>query len=337
MSSGYNFGAGGPFWNGIPLFSKGEIPTMFGKYWHVDFALGSDGNSGKSMRKAVKTLSRAYALARTNKNDVIYINGIDPVEEDAMITWAKNKIHVVGSGVFGATDQEPRIIFSATGLAVASAPAVIKVTGWGNTFTNVRVNSWGVFGTNANVTALWDAGEGTVYTNCQFNKFTDLGVATVSDVEARGDSTTWRNCKFGFDTLLQTAARPTLWIKGAGSNARMKNNYFENCYFVCSSSAATKSHIKVYNNSSLAFSNVWVNPIFLNAIVNSISAAALNDSITSSSGLVEGSMLFVNPVTEALELCSAVTDRVKVQGPGMSLDGGTTAVGETLGIAIAPA
>lgn len=329
------------FPNGITSFGMpimgGGIPAMHGDVWFVDFANGSDANNGKSRTTAFKTLGQAHTAATTNNNDIVLIDGVSPVEEDAMLTWSKNKIHVFGLGVFGATDQEPRIIFSATGLAVASAPAVIKVTGWGNTFTNIRINSWGVFGTNANVCALWDAGEGTVYTNCQFNKFTDLGVSTVSDVEARGDSTTWRNCKFGFDTLLQTAARPTLWIKGTGGSARMKNNYFESCYFVCSSSSATKVFIKVYDTNSLAFSNVWKNCVFMNALVNSISAAALNDAIASVSGLVEGNLLFVNPVTNASELCSAITNRVKVQGPGMSLDGGATAVGETLGIAITPA
>jgi hypothetical protein len=322
---------------GIPVMGGGGIPAMYGDVWFVDYTNGRNGNSGKNKDDPVKTLSRAYALATTGQNDVILINGVDPVQEDAMITWAKNKIHVFGLGVFGATDQEPRIIFSATGLAVASAPAVIKVTGWGNTFTNIRINSWGVFATNANVCALWDAGEGTVYTNCQFNKFTDLGVAAVSDVEARGDSTTWRNCKFGFDTLEQTAARPTLWIKGTGGSARMKNNYFENCYFVCDSSAATKVFIKVYDTNSLAFSNVWVNCIFINSIITSKGTAALNDAVSSISGLAEGNLLFVNPVTNASEFCSAVTDRVKVQGPGMSLDGGAVAVGETIGIAITPA
>lgn len=336
----YNFGSSGPFFNGVSLLSGGDIPMMFGNYWYVDFTNGSDLFNGKSMAKAgsdgpVKTLGRAYTLAASDNNDVIRINGLGAVEEDAMITWAKNKIHVVGLGVWGATDQEPRIIFSATGLTTSSA-AVIKVTGWGNTFTNVRINSWGVFGTNANVTALWDAGEGTVYTNCQFNKFTDLGVNTVSDVEARGDSTTWRNCKFGFDTLLQTTNRPTLWIKGAGGSARMKNNYFEDCYFVCSSSSTTKNLVKIYDGNSLAFSNIMKNCTFMNAIVNSLGAVALADALESHASNVEGNLLLINPVTNCLELCTDVTTQIKVQGPGMQ-DGASGDPHATIGVALTPA
>lgn len=330
--------------NRIPtIISSGGHPVMsptFGDAFFVDpdnTNAVDAANPGKDPATPLATLARAYDLATTNNNDVIYLNGNGTHELDAMLTWAKNKIHTVGLGVWGATDQEPRIVFSATGLAVASAPALVKVTGWGNTFTNVRMNSWGVFGTNANVTSLWDAGEGTVYTNCQFNKFTDLGVNTVSDVEARGDSTTWRNVKFGFDTLVQTTNRPTLWIKGAGVGARMKNNYFEDCYFVCSSSSTTKNLVKIYDGNSLAFSNVMKNCVFMNAIVGSIGAVALADAVESHASNTEGNLLFINPVTNCLEFCTDESTQIKVQGPGMSLDGGTTAVGETLGVAITPA
>ena len=209
---------------GVPVTPSSGFMGMFGDHYFVDFTNGSSAYDGLTTTTAKKTLSQAYALATSGNNDVIWVNGNSAttgwatVEEDAMITWAKNKVHVVGCGAFGATDQTPRIIFSTTGIASDSA-AVLKVTGWANSFTNLRINCWGTH-TNS-VTALWDAGEGTTYTNCQFNKFTDLNVTTVSDVEARGDSTTWRNCKFGFDTLLQTVARPTLWIKGSCVSARM--------------------------------------------------------------------------------------------------------------------
>lgn len=321
---------------GIPL-PGGSIPMMFGTTFFVDYTNGRDAAPrgwGVSMAKAYKTLSAAYAACNGGKNERILINGVDHVQESAMITWAKNKIHVFGLGPFGVIDPRPEIQLSAVANTEDNA-ATMKVTGYGNSFTNITIFNSGTHGNS--VTALWDAGENNVYTNCQFAKGTDLNVATVSDVEGRGDSTTWRHCKFGIDWVVQSAARPTLWIKGTGAGARMKHNFFEDCYFVCASSAATKVFIKVYDTLSLAFNNVWKNPIFLNAIVGSISAAALNDAITSVTGLTEGNLLFVNPVTNTLELCSANTTGVKVQGPGMSLDGGATAVGETLGTAITPA
>lgn len=305
---------------GVPVFGGGG--SIFGDTYFVNFDTGNDNNEGKARDNAKKTLGGAHDAATTGKNDRIIVSGTSPPEEDAMLTWSKNKIHVEGEGTFGATDQEPRIIFSATGLAVASAPALLKVTGWGNTFTNLRFNSWGVFGTNANVTALWDAGEGTVFTNCQFNKFTDLGVTAVSNVEARGDSTTWRNCKFGFDTLEVTVARPNLWIKGTGGSARMKNNYFENCYFVVNSSDSDGNHVLVASTNSLAFSNVMVRPIFLCAVVNSMGTAVLDNAIDSVSGLVEGNLLVVDPSTNCTSVCDTVTDQIQVVGPLTHVDAG---------------
>jgi len=307
---------------GTPVGPLGSVLAgigVWGDHYFVNDTTGSDSNDGKVPGRAFKTLSTAYAAATSDKNDVIWIAGEDPIEEDAMLTWAKNKIHVVGCGAFGATDQSPRIIFSTTGIS-SDSKAVLKVTGWANTFTNIRINSWGTHANN--VTALWDAGEATTYTNCQFNKFTDLGETTASDVEARGDSTTWRNCKFGFDTLKQTAARPTLRIKGTGGSARMKNNYFENCYFVCQSSSADKAFILIENTSSLAFSNVWKNCIFLAAVITSTSAATLDNAVDSVSGLAEGNLLFVNPAFNTTAFCTTVKDRVQIVGPATSTGAG---------------
>lgn len=311
---------------GIPMIGSG-IPLTSGTYYFVHPTKGSDGNDGFSVDTPMKTPAAAYAKMTTGAHDVMILMAGDvdnPFEVDAMLDVAKNNIHIVGVGNGGATDPEPRIIFSTTGLAVASAVAVVKNSGFGNTFTNVRINSWGVYGTNANVTGLWDAGENAVYTQCQFNKYTDLGLTAVSDVEARGDSTTWRNCKFGSDTMLQTAARPTLLIKGTGANARMKNNYFEDCYFVTSCTQVLKHFIQVNDTNSLAFSNVWKNCVFVCAIVNSLSAVAIDNVVQSASGLNEGNLLFINPSFNATLFCDTGqnTDGVQVVGPQSAADVG---------------
>lgn len=329
--SSYSFGLGGPTWNGIPLWGGGSIPTMFGTHWFVDFVNGLDGNSGKSMRRPVKTLSRAYALATGGRNDVAVVNGnstvsaYECVEEDAMITWAKNKIHTVGLGGFGATDMSPRIIFSTAGKLVDAA-AVLKVTGWANTFTNLRINNWSTHG-NA-VTALWDAGEANTYSNCQFNMFENLGETTSSDVEARGDSTTWRGCKFGFDTLEVTAARQNLFIKGTGASARMKNNVFEDCLFIMDSSVATAAHIRVYDGNSLAFMNIWKNCIMAAPIITSLGTAVLTNAVISHASANEGSLMFYMCSSNAANFCSAqstgVTNRVVTYAPATSATGGET-------------
>jgi len=225
--------------------------------------------------------------------------------------------------------MQPEIQLSATGVALTVA-ATIKVTGLGNTFTNVYISNAGV-GSSLCVTALWDAGENTVYTNCQFAKFSDLNVAAVSNVEARGDTTTWRNCKFGVDWVTVTAARFGLHIKGTGSGARMKHNIFEDCYFVVTTTTANYEHIHLYDTSSMAFNNIWKNCIFVNTLSNSLSAIACDDAVNSTSGLVEGGMFFVNPACNATSFCS-VSDHLTVVGDGMTSGAGTA----TCGVGITP-
>lgn len=316
---------------GIPTFGGGGgIPAMFGDVRFVDYVNGSDGYYGTSKSRPLKTLSKAEDLSVSGKNDLILINGVDPVQEDSMITWDKNKIHVFGMGSFGATDPEPRIIFTTAGIAAAVA-ALLKVTGWANSFTNIRVNNWSTVSGTA-IAALWDAGEATVYSKCQFNMFGLLARTDVSDVEARGDSTTWDRVKFGADTLRKTVRRHVLLIKGTGGNARMKNNVFLDCYWFTRTGTNTISFIKVYDTNSLAFNNIWRNPVMMSPVITSSGDVQLLNAVESVSGLAEGEMLFDNPITNAASFCDSgsANDRLKVVGPGITA--GTT----NIGVAVQP-
>ena len=306
----------------------------FGDYWYVDYANGNDSNTGNSVSAAFKTLGAAHSAATSNKGDVIFVNGStgSHIQEASMLTWSKNRISVIGIGPAGAVDPQPEIQLSAAGNAADNA-ATMKVTGYGNSFTNLYISN---AGTHANsVTALWDAGENNVYTNCQFAKFSDLGETGVSNVEARGDTTTWRNCKFGVDWVTVEVARANLLIKGTGGGARMKHNIFEDCYFVVTSDDANYDHIRVYDTNSIAFNNIWKNPIFMSSVITSLSAVQLTVDVDVAAGLAEGSLFFVNPATTAASFCTANT-RVLVVANSMA-DSGDNNVAITMGIGQAPA
>lgn len=314
---------------GIPIMGGGGIPAMFGNVFFVDFRNGLDSRDGKDKGNAFKTISKAYDKAVSNNNDLILVDGDAEVLEDSKITWSKNRIHLVGLGGGFIHGQRARWANSTAGVT-AAVDSTIEVSGVGNTFHNMKIVN-----TNTNaasLASLIDSGEANLYDNCSFMKFSDLNVAGVADVITRSDSCTYVNCELGFDTLVQSAARATLWILNSGAT-RMKHLTMVDCYFVCASSAATKSFILVANTSSCAFSNTFKDCVFNNALVSSASAAALADAVTSVSGLNEGNLLFINPASNCLEFCSAVTDQVKVLGPGM--DGTTPA--EKIGIALTPA
>jgi hypothetical protein len=269
-------------------------------------------------------LEQAYALAESNNNDVIVLDANSTHHLSGMLTVAKNRVHFFGMDGGGRlTTQGAKIDLNDNTLAVA---ATITVTGTRCSFRNLKVTNSGTDA--ASVSAFIDAGEGTLIENCNFAKYSDLNVAAVADFICRADGFTYRNVEFGFDTLVQSAARPTFWFKNDGAT-RAKYGRMVDCIFTCSSSAATKAHIKIENTSSLAFTNALIRPVFLNAIVGSLSAARLNDAITSASGLVEGSLFIVNPASDTTEFCSDTTDNIRVCGAVTA----TAATGESINAA----
>ena len=268
------------------------------------------------------TIEAAYDAVTTNNNDVILIDGHRKHNVDTMLTVSKNKVHFVGMGNKGIIDPQPEVKL---GTLAADAAATIKVTGSHCSFINLYISN---SGTHANsVTALWEAGEGTYYKNCQFAKMSDLNVAGVSHVESRGDSTHWEHCKFGVDWSTISAARFGLLIKGTGAYARMKDNIFEDCYFVVASSSADYEHIHVYDGNSLAYSNIWKNCIFHNALMHASSAVKIDDAVNSVGGLNEGTLLFANPVCNSTNFCTTA-DQLTVVG--------VVSTAATSGIAVTP-
>ena len=324
---------------GIPQIGA-DIPATYGKVWFVNMnsGEGSDDNSGEKMDEASATLSNINTnKAITNNNDVILMSAFSELTEDSEIAISKSRLHIIGLDGGGRRAQQgTRIALNATGIA-AAVESTINNTGTRNHFANLKISNAGTDA--ASVAGMIDAGEGTHIESCSIMKFSDLAVAAVADFICRADSPRYRNVEFGFDTLLQAAARATFWIKNSGGT-RAKHIDAVGCKFVCASSASTKSHILIANTSSLAFSNDFEECIFKNALVSSMSAAALADAVTSVSGLVEGDILFTNPKSNALEFCSAVTDQIKVVGPSMATFSGAdpaVVAAQTIGIGLTPA
>ena len=73
MGSGYNFGSGGPFWNGMPMLGGHNLVFSTGKSFFVDSSTGSNNNSGLSPSKPFSTVDYAIGLCIANKGYVIYL------------------------------------------------------------------------------------------------------------------------------------------------------------------------------------------------------------------------------------------------------------------------
>jgi hypothetical protein len=179
---------------GIPMF--GGLPATFGDVWFVDYANGSDGNTGKSTTKAFKTLSKAYDACTTNNNDMVLIDGNSEIVETSMITLTKNRVHTIGlngppPGLgYGAG---ARVTLGTTG--VAGDIATLHNTGVRNTFTGIKFSN-----SSATATCLYTVAEGgeyTRYNNCEFYKSGLLTTDLTAEVLCNGDSSQWYGCTFG--------------------------------------------------------------------------------------------------------------------------------------------
>lgn len=240
------------------------------------------------------SIESAYDQVTSNNNDVIVLDGHSQHTLAAMLTVAKNRVHFFGMDGGDRLVQQGARIDLAT--AATDAAATITVTGTRCSFRNIKVEN---SGTHANsVAAMIDEGEGTLIKNCTIYKYTDLDQTGVADFICRSDCATYENVQFGFDTLVQTAARPTFLIANSGST-KMKGLRSRNCTFISASSSADKLHIKVNSTASLLFTNIFENPVLVNSISASQGAVQATVAAASASGLVEGMILFTSPHTNA--------------------------------------
>jgi len=213
---------------GIPQMGNG-VPATFGDVYFVDYRNGSDGNDGKSKDSALKTLSKAYSSVASNKNDVILIDGDSTVVETAMITWAKNRVHVVGlNGPAGHYGQGAKVSIGTT--TAATDIALLQVTGVRNTFSNVKFIS-----TNVVAEGLYgvvEAGEFSRYFNCEFYKSSDLDDAGASELLLNGDSAMFYNCTIGSTANETGNIRANVLCTATISGKKLRDCYFENCLFL---------------------------------------------------------------------------------------------------------
>lgn len=295
---------------GIPVLGGGGIPATFGTVYFVDYDNGDDGNSGKSLSQAFKTLAAAYAAVTTNKDDVIALAGYSAHPVSALLAVAKNRVHFVGLGQPSrASLQGTRVTMAAS----VSAQCMIRNTGSRNSFTNIKfVNS---STQTAAKYCIEEGGEGTVYEGCAIHMNARLDQTTTSDLLMGGDSCTFLNCTFGNDNLLTSAARAVVLIDPVTGGAEcMKNSYFENCVFQVQSSEANAFLVKVNATSSLKFGNVLKNCTYL-AIINGTNVAvALTNAVTSVASLVEGNILYINPATNCTNFSASNSTNTKVTG-----------------------
>lgn len=283
--------------------------SVFGNTFFVDYRNGADTNNGKTKAKAFKTLSAAYAACTTNNNDVIYIDGDSTVVETEMITWAKNRITVIGVGGAGHYGRGAKVSIGVT--TAATDIALMQVTGVRNTFRGIKFISDNTVAEGLYTIA--EGGEYTTYEGCEFYKSTDLDETVAAEFLHNGDSTQFYNCTFGStaNIIADDKIRPNVLFSATLTGKKCRDTYFENCLFW--SKAGGTEHVACYgaNATDIERMALFKDCTFFN---NPLSAATPAHAVGFGAAQTEGAVILKN--------CTSVDHTVMAQAAvGIYVDG----------------
>jgi len=260
-----------------------------------------------------ESLDTAIAQLDTNRYDTIILNSQNQhtITATSIATLAGlSRFKLEGLEYFmGAkkrTGQRSRLALADNTAVIA---ATLMIGGVGVHVHGIKVQNSGTDA--ASVAAAIFYGEACHIEGNSFMKFSDLDQTAVADVILSGDSDTFNLNEFGFDTLVQSAARPTVRVDGY-SGMQLTRLEMSDCNFVCQSSTANKVHFLVNDTAALRYSNKVRNCEFDAAINATNSAVTLTNAVASASGLVEGNIHFVDCPTTCTNFCAGVTDNIKV-------------------------
>jgi len=203
---------------GIPRGPNSKIFT-------VDPAHGDDDNAGDRWAKPLATGSAAEDLCTTGHHDVVLVVASGTaITETAAITWDKNLTHLVGMGAPTRYGKRTRIISGTDDLS-----PFITISGYGNTFKNLRVVHEQASDTGSLVN-IAVSGERNLFDNVEF-----CGNATASsainagaslEISSGGNENLFTNCVFGMDTVVSATGLMAIVVDAsAGAN----RNRFEDC------------------------------------------------------------------------------------------------------------
>ncbi len=280
-------------YKGIPIMA--HIGSVFGDTFFVDYRNGSDGNSGKEPDKAVKTLSRAYALCTSNNNDAIFIDGDQTVTETAMIDWSKNRIHVYGcNGIppgagYGAGAKVSMGVTTAT-----SDLTTVKVTGVRNTFNGVKFMNSNTL--TQNMYGHIEAGEYNRYNQCEFYYSAKVTTDLTADLLMNGDSSQFYGCTFGTIADPEHGAsgkeRPcVLLTRETVSGKVCRDGWFEECRFLRNAAHVDVCHVYGPNANDVERSLVFKNCVFWNSV---LATATIADAVNFGAAQTVGEVLIIN-------------------------------------------
>ena len=236
--------------SGIPQ-SKGS------KVFIVDAVNGSDSNPGTTWEAPLATVSAAYALCTTLKNDVVLLvgNGTSNAAT-AAITWAKDFTHLIGLSAPGLMEPRSRITSPA---ALATTPFV---TWSGDGCIVKNISFWHSSSNAASLVNVTVSGHRNYFENVQFagqagaNAVTGARALVVTGADG---GNTFQNCYIGLDTIMSVDG-----MGGVQFLVGSMHNQFNDCVFATSTNGTTYAHAVIAAAADIGRMNIFRRCLFVN-------------------------------------------------------------------------
>lgn len=233
------------------LFHLGGLPVMMGlpfsgdsKYYFVDAANGSSGNSGLSPDKALAKVSQAYDKCVAGQHDtVILISGASTSAETATITWGKDYTHLIGIGAPTKVSQRARIHNET---ATGETP-LLDITATGSIFKNFLIFQ-GVNEAVGNINARV-AGGRNYFENVHFAggghtaQAIDGGASLLLD---GAEENTFVECTIGVDTIAAATG-----MMGMRVDDSAKRNFFDACRFTMYAGDSASGFVELVDTNAI--------------------------------------------------------------------------------------
>ncbi len=272
---------------GVPVF--GGMFPFSGKYIFVKPYSGLNGNDGLGPDTAVKTLTKALALATANKNDVVFLIAESNTAAStfdmmtAALDWNKDAVHI-----FGVCAED--FIGQRAGLRMATSTTTVTdmftVSANNCLIANIQIFQGDYTLASGSPRALVVSGDRNKFINCHISGAGDTGgtmdVAGARSLAVTGAENLFRHCYIGLNTVIRGTMTTEVYLT---TGAR---NVFEDCMIDSYTSLSAFKAVTVGASDRFV---LFKNCIF-NAVQNITSAVAPTGAIAS--GSVNGSVLLFN-------------------------------------------
>jgi hypothetical protein len=245
---------------GVP-FSKNA------KYYFVDVANGSDGNSGFSPSEALASLEAAYAKTVANQHDTIfYIASSSGNNLAAAVTWSKNYTHLIGVAAPTHVAQRARIFQTST---LTGASPLLTISATGCIFKNFYIFQ-GVDDATSLINVSVTGGR-NYFENVHFagGGHATQAINGGASLHLNGaEENTFVNCTIGVDTIDAATGMMGILIDGEATR-----NEFRNCKVTMKAGNGGAGFVELVDNSAIDRYMIFKRCLFLNSSATAMANA----------------------------------------------------------------